>query len=96
MDRETLVFCAIAVRRMAPVPESFLSALIHLVPGPVCRHFAFELSEIEENIAQQPTHRILRVKALSHGHKLDAIPVKEVHQQVEILDGSSQAINLVR
>jgi hypothetical protein len=54
-----------------------------------------KLRKIEQNIAQQATHGILRIQALRNGHEFDVTAIKEIHELMEIADGTGQTINLV-
>ena len=95
VNDQLLVCNGVSERYIPTVPEPFLGTLIHLVSRPISRHFSLELRKIEQYIAQQAAHRILSVEALRNGYEFDATSVKEIHELMEIANGTGQTINLV-
>src|SRR5215472_11891297 len=95
MGNESLVFDAITAWRMPAVPQPLLRPLIHLIPRPVRRHFAFKLCEIKKDIPKQAPHWVLRIQALRHRDELDGMTVKQIHEHMEILDRPRKAVNLI-
>jgi hypothetical protein len=95
VDYQSFVLRTIPIRGVPAVPKSLLSPLVHFVAGPISRHLALKLRKIKEDIAKQTTHRVLRVHPLRDGDELDPIPIENIHQEMEILYGASQTINLV-
>ena len=95
MFHEVLVVVAVAVGNHAAIPHTFFGALVHLIAGAVSGHFPFKLCEVEEDVAQKPSHGVLGVEALGDRDEFDVVLVEDVHEQVKILHSARQAVDLV-
>lgn len=76
MPDQTLIFVAIAKRNDSTIPQAFRGPLLHLVSGTIRRHFPFKLGEVEKDVSQQSSHRMVRIKALGNRYELRAVAVE--------------------
>ncbi|MDR4475543.1 MAG: hypothetical protein R3B11_05970 [Nitrospira sp.] len=76
MSHQALVFIAVAKRNNSAVPQTFRGPLLHLVSGAVCSHLSFKLGKVEEDVSEQSSHRMVRIKTLGNRHELRAVAVE--------------------
>ena len=76
-------------------PFSFGSHRRDFVSNSLADDFTLELSERQQDVQRQPTHRMCRVELLSHRYELRAALVELSHHLGEVEQRTTQSIDFV-